>query len=183
MRPLAGLLAVSGMWITAGAADAAGYQLAPYGYQPARALGYQPARAPPPPLRLRICSSRRRSVCVFSRQAQGAQARMGLEFPRREVQQSREYNVARVRGGYYLSDKDGDAPLEEVIRSKTADVGQQYDHPGGPGGAQEVGAGEDPTTDFVVASKYMPSLDAGDPIVKAQILKSAIRSLNSKYAR
>ena len=148
-----GLLAFTGLWY------AQGYKLAPC------------ARERPRPLRLCICSSRRVGVC------------MGLEFPRREVQQSREYNVARVRGGYYLSDKDGDAPLEEVIRSKTADVGQQDDHPGAPGGAQEVGAGVEPTTDFVVASKYMPSLDAGDPIVKAQILKSAIRSLNSKYAR
>ena len=131
-----GLLAFTGLWY------AQRYKLAPC------------ARERPPPLRLCICSSRRVGVC------------MGLEFPRREVQQSREYNVARVRGGYYLSDKDGDAPLEEVIRSKTADVG-----------AQEVDAGVELTTDFVAASKYMPSLDAGDPIVKAQILKSAMYSL------
>lgn len=131
-----GLLAFTGLWY------AQGYKLAPC------------ARERPRPLRLCICSSRRVGVC------------MGLEFPRREVQQSREYNVARVRGGYYLSDKDGDAPLEEVIRSKTADVG-----------AQEVDAGVELTTDFVAASKYMPSLDAGDPIVKAQILKSAMYSL------
>jgi hypothetical protein len=58
---------------------------------------------------------------------------MGLEFPRREVQQSREYNVARVRGGYYLSDKDGDAlTVPACIRARTRLNDQQlpvHPHP------------------------------------------------------
>ena len=110
------------------------------------------------------------------------------------VSRSLTHELVRHRAGFaysqlsqrYVDESDaqfvmppamiGDAPLEEVIRSKTADVGSTGDHPGALGGAQEVGAGVEPTTDFVTASKYMPSLDAGDPIVKAKILKSAIDS-------
>ena len=110
---------------------------------------------------------------------------MQLGFPqeRREVQQSREYNVAKVRGGYYLSHKQGDAPLDEVIRSKMADITQDgcessehQDVEEGSGLGQGMsdqdfkifsstqGVPED-VPDNVPASKYMPSLQAEDPII------------------
>ena len=85
---------------------------------------------------------------------------MQLEFPRREAQQSRQYNVAKVRGGYYISDKHGDAPMEEVIASKLADVG--------PGSSEEATAeqvGTDAMVEDALELRYLPSLDPADPIV------------------
>jgi len=119
----------------------------------------------------------------------GAHSSLGmqLEFPRREAQQSREYNVAKVRGGYYMSDKEGDAPLEEVIRSKMADVGDaaEAQDPAGQGQGKGQGQGqglsdeefaalmdrqgvgtEGDVIDGTLAPKYMPSLQPNDPIIK-----------------
>ena len=108
--------------------------------------------------------------------------RMQLEFPgnRREAQQSREYNVAKVRGGYYMSDKEGDAPLEEVITSKLADVGELAESETelqDDDAAFSQGMSDEEFAAFVRAQsqsakdhahkerKYMPSLHAEDPIV------------------
>jgi hypothetical protein len=103
---------------------------------------------------------------------------MQLEFPRREVQQSRQYNVAKVRGGYYVSYKSGDAPLEDIIASKTADAGREEAEkvdgavPGKGLNNEEFAALIDtkPQSEAEaassMASKYMPSLDPEDPIVK-----------------
>ena len=155
---LAGLLAAAGLW---------------------HAQGYQQALAPRERMHPLLLPPLRGSAGTRTARPQTGAARrrvcMGLEFPRREAQQSREYNVARVRGGYYLSDKEGNAPLEEVIASRVADVGQpgdadaddadDADDARAPGGAPVAGAGEGPA-DVVAASKYMPSLDPDDPILR-----------------
>jgi hypothetical protein len=140
---------------------------------PLRAAGSCGARGSAQPVAVR-----RAAQACGVRGASGA--RMQLEFPggRREVQQSREYNVARVRGGYYMSDKDGEAPLEEVITSKMADVGglgheteQASDEPSYQGLSDEEFAAfvqrqaDSAAGDGSTVPKYMPSLRPDDPIV------------------
>lgn len=123
-----------------------------------------------------VVSSHRAAAVVCTR----VQMQLGFPRQRREVQQSREYNVAKVRGGYYMSDKEGEAPLEEVITSKLADCASDDDvTEADTAGARRWGQGLN-DEDFAVfvsrqaadaaedtpPSKYMPSLKRDDPIIK-----------------
>ena len=95
-----------------------------------------------------------------------------------EVQQSRQYNIAKIQQGYYVTDADGQVPLENVLAPKFKSSTRAADDMT----AIEKDMGLD---DFVVLQsgypkpKYLPSLSANDPIVQAITNKCGARQVLS----
>eukprot|EP00960_Hanusia_phi_P045760 757416-Hanusia_phi.AAC.1 len=108
--------------------------------------------------------------CAFS-------SALRAKFEFYEVQQSRQYNIAKIQQGYYTRDAEGQVPLENVLSQKFKAMDKEVEM-----SAEGKQIGLD---DFVAIQsgfpkqKYLPSLAAEDPIIEAITTKCGARKVLS----